>query len=145
METGNLFGAHGMGSVDRRRDILRPKILIVEDHAQVRRSIRDYLEMNFPYALFVEAADGREAVELAKSELPDVVLMDISLPIMDGIQATREIKSVLPNVLVVMLTIHEDIDYIDDAMDAGATVYLVKRKMALELVPIVARLMLSPR
>jgi len=118
-----------------------PTIMIVEDHEAVRTSLRDWLSAIFPDCVFVEAKSGEEAVDLALARPPDVVLMDIGLPGMNGIRATRHIKAAAPQAQVVMLTIHEAPEYQADAAAAGASAYIVKRRMHTELIPVLARLL----
>lgn len=116
-------------------------ILIVEDHDAVRRSLRDWLEAVFPQHRFIEAASGEEAVAIAQARSPHAVIMDIVLPKMNGIEATRRIKAAVPTAQVVMLTIHEDEAYRADAAAAGASAYVPKRAMQTELLPTVAALL----
>jgi len=116
-------------------------ILIVEDHEAVRRSLRDWLDVEFPQCRVIEAASGEEAIALIQVESPRLVLMDISLPGMSGIEATRQIKAALPSTQVVMLTIHENDTYRADATTAGASAYVPKRVMQTELIPTLAALL----
>jgi len=116
-------------------------ILIVEDHDAVRRSLRDWLEVEFPQCRVIEAASGEEAIALIRIESPRLVVMDISLPGMSGIEATRRIKAALPSTQVVMLTIHEDDAHRADAAAAGASAYVPKRVMQTELIPTLAALL----
>jgi DNA-binding NarL/FixJ family response regulator len=118
-------------------------VLIVEDHDAVRRSLREWLETVFSQCCFIEAASGEEAVALAETSGPHLVVMDIGLPRMNGIEATRRIKAVVPTAQVVVLTIHEDEAYQTDATAAGATAYVPKRKMQTELLPALAALLFS--
>lgn len=120
-----------------------PSILIVEDSPPLRSALRDWLAASFPRARVVQAASGEEAVALAEDLAPDVVLMDISLPQMDGLQATREIHARCPAARVVVLTIHEDTEYRDRAAAAGASAFVPKRTMRNELLPLL-RAMLRP-
>jgi len=101
------------------------KILLADDHAL----LRDGLRRSFEAAgddVVGEASTGEEAVTLAKALQPDVVLMDLSMPVMDGIEATRQIRDALPGVRVAVLTMHDDIDKTRDAIAAGASAYLSK-------------------
>ena len=116
-------------------------ILIVEDHEAVRRSLRDWLEVEYPQCRVIEASSGEEAIALIPVESPRLVVMDISLPGMSGIEATRQIKAVLPSSQVVMLTIYEADTYRADAAAAGASAYVPKRAMQTELIPILAALL----
>jgi len=123
---------------------MNPTILIVEDHDAVRAALRDWLSTTFPDWSFLEAKSGEEAVDLACAKAPDIILMDIGLPKMNGIGATRHIKAAAPQVQVVMLTIHEAPEYQADAAAAGANAYVVKRKMHTELIPTLRKLMAHP-
>jgi len=116
-------------------------ILIVEDHDAVRRSLRDWLQVEFPQCRVIEAASGEEAIALTRVESPRLVVMDISLPGMSGIEATRRIKATLPSAQVVMLTIHEDDAHRADATTAGASAYVPKRVMQTQLMPTLAALL----
>jgi len=89
----------------------------------------------------IEATSGEEAIALIRIESPRLVLMDISLPGMSGIEATRQIKAALPSTQIVMLTIHEGDTYRADATAAGASAYVPKRTMRTELVPTLAALL----
>jgi two-component system, NarL family, invasion response regulator UvrY len=119
-------------------------ILIVEDHDSVRNSLRNWLSVVFPNYRFAEAKSGEEAVDAVLSQVPELVLMDIGLPGMKGIEATRMIKTIVPETKVVMLTIHEDPRYEADALAAGANGYVSKRKIHSELIPVLMRLLDQP-
>ena len=116
-------------------------ILIVEDHEAVRRSLRDWLQVEFPQCRLIEAASGEEAIALIRVESPRLAVMDISLPGMSGIEATRRIKAASPSTQIVMLTIHEGATYRADATTAGASAYVPKRVMQTELIPTLAALL----
>ena len=83
-------------------------ILIVEDHQGVRQSLREWLELSFPQYHLVEAASGEEALKVARTTVPRLVIMDIGLPGINGIEATQGIKTASPESRVVMLTIYDD-------------------------------------
>ncbi|TET52502.1 MAG: response regulator transcription factor [Anaerolineales bacterium] len=116
-------------------------ILIVEDHDVVRKSLREWLGAVFPSFDLVEAATGEEAVTLARERPLRAVVMDIGLPQMSGIEATRRIKQAAPATEVVILTIHEGAAYRADATAAGASAYVPKRKMRALLVPTLTALL----
>jgi len=118
---------------------VNPLILIVEDHDVLRASLCDWLGDTFPACRFLEARSGEEAVVLAGAAPPAIVLMDIGLPQMNGIAATRHIKAAAPHAQVVMLTNYEADDYQADARAAGASAYVLKWKMQAELIPLLAR------
>lgn len=110
------------------------RVLIVDDHNLVRQGIRMVLEAEPDFQLVGEAGSGEEAVRLAARLSPDVVIMDISLPGMSGIETTRRIRAACPRVRVLGLTMHEDEGYVRELLRAGADGYVVKRSAALELV-----------
>ncbi|MCX5811196.1 MAG: response regulator transcription factor [Proteobacteria bacterium] len=112
------------------------KILIVEDHIAVRKSLRNWLESEFPHILVREAGSGEEAVSIVKKDLHDIIIMDIGLPNMNGIEAVRQIKSYNDDARIVMLTIHEDEVHRRDAEASGADAYVPKRMLQTELLPV---------
>ncbi len=114
-------------------------ILLVDDNAAVRQSLREWLSRIFPQCAFWEAASGEQALILVQQQKPQVIVMDIGLPQMNGIQATRLIKQCLPQAQVVMLSIHEDARYQEDAALAGATGFVSKRMMHVDLLPVITR------
>jgi len=116
-------------------------ILIVDDHDRVRTTLHDWLSVVFPEYTVFEAKDGEEAVNKTIAQTPSLVLMDIGLPIMNGIEATRMIKAASPETKVVIFTIHESPQYQTDAVLAGASGYVVKRKMYSELLPMMKKLL----
>ncbi len=101
-------------------------ILIVDDHSVVRSGVRALLKSSPAYRVVAEAADGDEAVVLAKRYRPDVVMMDISMPGVNGIQATRVLRKEVPNAKVIILTVHEDEEYVYQMLKAGASGYVLK-------------------
>ena len=101
------------------------RLLLADDHRMLRDSLRRSLEEQ-GFDVVGEAADGAEAVRLAQALEPDVVLMDVSMPDLDGVEATRQISRVVPGSQVVMLTMHADGDVMARAIQAGAVGYLVK-------------------
>ena len=109
------------------------KLLLVDDHAVVRTGLRMLLEEHGDVTIVGEAGTAAEAIEAAGRLDPDVVLMDIGLPDMSGIDAARELKRLRPSVAIVALTIHEDAEYFFKMLDAGATGYVPKRAAPEEL------------
>ena len=101
------------------------RLLLADDHRMLRDSLRRSMEEN-GFDVVGEAADGAEAVQLAQSLHPDVVLMDVSMPNLDGVEATRQISRLVPEAQVVMLTMHADGEVMARAIQAGAIGYLVK-------------------
>ncbi|HEY6571318.1 MAG TPA: response regulator transcription factor, partial [Candidatus Limnocylindrales bacterium] len=104
----------------------RIKVLLVDDHAVVRRGLHGFFELLDDIEVVGEAEDGRRAVELVGELGPDVVLMDLLMPVMDGIAATAEIKARYPDVEVVALTSFIEEERVTAALEAGATGYLLK-------------------
>lgn len=110
------------------------RVLIVDDHAVVRHGIRMVLEAEPDIEVVGEAGDGEDALALVASLRPDVVVMDIGLPTMNGIEATQRIRTRHPTVQVLGLTMHEDEAYVRRLLAAGAAGYVVKRAAATALV-----------
>jgi DNA-binding NarL/FixJ family response regulator len=102
------------------------RVLIVDDHILSRKGIASILREHAGFAVAGEAADGREAVEKARSLLPDLVLMDIGMPVLSGLEATRLIKSELPQIKIVMLSVSDDARDFFEAIKNGAQGYLLK-------------------
>lgn len=109
------------------------RLLLVDDHAVVRSGLRMLLENERDVEIIGEASSAREAIEAATQLRPSVILMDIGLPDLSGIDATREIKKRLPEAAIVALTIHEDEEYFFKMLEAGATGYVPKRAAPEEL------------
>jgi DNA-binding NarL/FixJ family response regulator len=109
-------------------------ILLADDHAMVREGTREILEHYSDLRVVGEAEDGEQAVQLAQQLLPDVVLMDIGMPRLNGIDATRRIKSQCPQVAVLVLTAYDDDQYVIAILQAGAAGYLLKSARGSELV-----------
>jgi len=102
------------------------RLLIADDHVLVREGMRSMLAKEPDLEVIGEAADGREALELCRRFCPDLVLMDLRMPRMDGIEATREIKAECPTVSVLVVTTHESPDHLLDAIRTGAAGYVLK-------------------
>lgn len=115
-----------MGTESVRRGGPSARVLIADDHALLRAGMRAMLAGEPDIEVVGEAADGREAVELCEELRPDLILMDVGMPEMDGMEATREIKSRHPAVSVLVVTAHPSPDYVLDAIRAGAAGYLLK-------------------
>lgn len=109
------------------------RLLLVDDHAVVRSGLRMLLASEADVEIVGEAGSGSEAVSAAGSARPNVILMDIGLPDMTGIEAARVIKSKFPNIFIVALTIHEDEEYFFKMLEAGASGYVPKRAAPDEL------------
>ena len=110
------------------------RVLIADDHTLVRQGIRMLIEAQPDLQVVGEAGDGAEVVRLARELAPDLVVMDIAMPEMDGLQATREIKRAQPNVQILVLTMHEGEDYFFKILSAGAAGYVLKRAAASDLI-----------
>ena len=115
------------------------RLLIADDHALVRSGLRSMLEREPGIEIVGEARNGREAVELCRSLRPNLVLMDVRMPEMDGLEATRAIKRELPETGVLMVTMHENRDYMLEATKAGAAGYVLKDASRNELISAVQR------
>lgn len=102
------------------------KILLADDHTLVRRGIRALLETQPDLEVVGEAATGSEAIAQVRALAPDVVLMDIGMPELDGLEATARIKREIPNVSVLLLTVHDDANYLFRALEVGASGYILK-------------------
>ena len=101
------------------------RLLLADDHRMLRESLRRAMEEH-GFEVVGEAADGEEAVQLAEKLQPDVVLMDVTMPVLDGVAATRRVRDRVPGTQVVILTMHADREVLVDAIRAGAAGYLVK-------------------
>ena len=109
------------------------RILLADDHTVVRDGLRALLEREADMKVVAEAADGQESVRLAEAEVPDVVVMDLAMPHMNGMEATRRILSANPRVGVVILSMHQDESYVLGSLKAGAKGYLLKDSMRNEV------------
>lgn len=112
----------------------RIRILIADDHAVVREGTRHILEQEQDLEVVAEAADGGEAVELATELKPDVAIIDIAMPHVDGIEATRRIKELCPGIGVLILSAYDDDQFVFSLLEAGAAGYLLKDVHGRELV-----------
>jgi DNA-binding NarL/FixJ family response regulator len=110
------------------------RVLLAEDHTIVRKGIRSLLNDETDIEVVGEAENGRDAIAKTEELLPDVVLMDYTMPILNGLEATRQIKKRFPDVKIVILTMHADEEYIFQFLQAGASGYLVKQTAPKELV-----------
>jgi DNA-binding NarL/FixJ family response regulator len=109
-----------------RGDVTGTRVLIADDHEVVRRGIRALLETEPGWTVCGEAANGREAIELAASLAPDVAILDVSMPELNGFEAARQIRKAVPHCEVLILTMHESEQVLRDALAAGARGYVLK-------------------
>ena len=109
-------------------------VLLAEDHVVVRESIRQFLEREAQLEVVGEAGDGEEAVQMASQLKPDVIIMDISMPKLNGIEATKQIKALQPSAAILILTAYDYEQYIFPLLEAGAAGYLLKDISSRELV-----------
>src|ERR1700723_3928185 len=111
------------------------KVLIADDHEIVRQGMRSMLEAQRECQVVGEAADGRQAVSMTKELNPDVVILDIGMPSLNGLEATRQILKMRPQTKVLILTMHESDSIIREVLDAGARGYILKTDAGGVLVP----------
>jgi DNA-binding NarL/FixJ family response regulator len=117
------------------------RIVIADDHGLVRQGLRNMLAREEGVEVVGEAEDGREAVEACSRLRPDLILMDVRMPEMDGLEATREIKQRHPQTIVLMVTMHENPDYLLEAVEAGAAGYVLKGSPNSEIMGSVRRVL----
>jgi DNA-binding NarL/FixJ family response regulator len=110
------------------------RVVIADDHNVVRKGIRELLADESDIEVVGEARDGHEAIDLALALRPNIVLMDINMPVLSGVEATRRIRAQAPDVRVLVLTAYADAPYIDGLLEAGATGYLLKTAEDREIV-----------
>jgi len=110
------------------------KVLLVDDHAIIREGLRSLLDKQPEMEVIADTDDGRKAIELVRELLPDIVIMDITMPGLNGIEATRQIIAEFPDVKVIALSIHSKRRYVADMLSAGATGYILKECLFDELV-----------
>lgn len=130
--------------------MLMPKVLIVDDHAFIRRGVKGILKENPEWQLCGEADNGNDAVRMTKELKPEAIVMDVSMPGMNGVAATREIRKTDPNVKILLLTLHESAELMRSAFQAGVNGYLLKTDAEQELLRALAVIMeqktyISPR
>lgn len=114
-------------------------VMIVDDHEMVRKGAKGFLDAQLDIKVVAEADSGVEAVRLAREYIPDVVLMDLVMPEMDGVEATRKVKDVSPRTQIIVLTSYHRDEHIFPALQAGAISYLLKDVKAKELVEAIQR------
>src|SRR5437867_6108915 len=122
----------------RRADIIKIRmakitVLLADDHTVVRQGLRALLVAEGDIDIVGEAENGRQAVQLAKKLLPEVVVMDIAMPVLNGLEATRQITRALPSTKVLILSSYSDDEYVSQLTEAGAAGYLIKQTAANDL------------
>ena len=137
--------ASGSGRRRRRRlpirwraDMARLRILLADDHTVVRQGLRKVLEERPDWEVVAEAGDGRDAVQQAEELKPDVAILDVAMPLLNGIEATRQIVKRSPATRILVLTMHADEAYVNQILQAGATGYLLKDSADVDLIQAVA-------
>ena len=111
----------------------RITVLLAEDHAVVREGLRNLLDAESDFEVISEAGTGRQAVEMAGKLRPDVIVMDIAMPELNGLEATRQLREVAPNTKVLILSAHSDSAYVEHVSELGASGYLVKQSSSRQL------------
>ena len=114
-------------------------VILVDDHEVVRQGVRFFLEAHSDFVVVGEAESGKAAVKLAEEHIPDVVLMDLVMPEMDGVEATRQVKNISPRTQVVVLTSYHEDEHIFPALQAGAISYILKDVRMEELADAIKR------
>jgi DNA-binding NarL/FixJ family response regulator len=113
------------------------RILVADDYPAVRRGVRAVLETQAGWSVVAEAENGHQALQQAHEHTPDVAVIDISMPLMNGLELARELRSALPNTEILILTQHTSRGMLEQAVKAGARGYVVKSAVASELIPAV--------
>lgn len=108
----------------------RARILIVDDHEIFRRGLRSLLESRPEFEILGEAGDGLQAIEKASELKPDLIVMDVSMPQLDGLQATRQIRKKLPQTKILILSQHDSSHMLSAALEAGANGYVIKSQVS---------------
>jgi two-component system invasion response regulator UvrY len=115
------------------------KVLLADDHSIVRAGLRRLVEESEDIAVVAEAADGREAIKKVHKTRPDVAIVDISMPDMDGLEVISQLRSIYPTLPIIILTMYEEEQYVVRAIEAGARGYLTKRSAPEQLVKAIRR------
>ncbi len=119
----------------------KTRILLADDHEIVRRGLRPFIESEWGWEVCGEAADGKKAVELAAELHPDVVVMDVSMPLLGGVEATRQIKRDSPQTQVLIFTGQESESLVHQLFSAGARAFVLKNEAAAQLIPAIKALL----
>jgi DNA-binding NarL/FixJ family response regulator len=118
--------------------VSRLRILLADDHTVVRQGLRKVLEDRPEWEVVAEAGDGREAVRQAEQHKPDIAILDVAMPLLNGIETTRQITRRVPNTRVLVLSMHADEAYVTQMLQAGATGYLLKDSADVDLIQAVS-------
>lgn len=110
------------------------RIILADDHPLLRKAIKNELSKQEEFEVVAEAGDGEEVIKLAEKLSPDIIIMDIAMPKLNGLEATKTIKSAFPNIYILVLTVHNDIEHIMSILGAGAEGYLTKDAMGDEII-----------
>jgi DNA-binding NarL/FixJ family response regulator len=110
------------------------RVLVVDDHAVIRRGVQGILRAYPEWELCGEAENGQEAIKLAETLRPEIIIMDVSMPVLNGLEATRIIHELLPNTRILLLTLHSSTELVRTAFRAGARGYVLKSDAEHELV-----------
>ncbi|HSB68020.1 MAG TPA: response regulator transcription factor [Candidatus Methylomirabilis sp.] len=121
------------------------RLFLVDDDARFRETLRQLLLQRKEAIILGEAKDGEEALQLTSKVRPDVVLMDLAMPRMNGLEATRRLKARWSDLAVIILTVHDDAAYRKTALAAGAEAFLVKKTLGMDLWPTLERVVLEGR
>ncbi|HEY1483404.1 MAG TPA: response regulator transcription factor [Candidatus Acidoferrum sp.] len=116
------------------------RILLADDNERIRRGVRAILSSSPNFEICAEAADGRETIRIARELLPDLILLDVSMPEMDGLQATRLLRAALPSVKIVIMSQHDPAHLLPNALAAGANACVDKSSLATDLLAVISTL-----
>ena len=116
-------------------------ILVVDDNSRIRRAVCNIIEVDSELAPCTQAENGLEALEIATESQPDLIVMDFSMPVMNGLEASKRIKERFPNVWIVLVTLHPEILNIEDLAKFGISAMISKQNAATDLVPAVRSLL----
>lgn len=118
----------------------KKRVLIVDDNQSIRNKVREFLEKETGIEIIGEAENGLLAVEWANLQCPDIILMDIKMPVMDGIEATKIIKAKFPEVIIIAFTAYGNEEYRKAMLNAGVDSFIVKKSLAIELMAVIQNL-----
>ena len=140
MNTPDAESPFDYGDSEHKKNI---KIVLADDHSLIRKALIDIFKKQPNFEVIAEAEDGNTAVKLASEKSPDIIIMDISMPGLNGLEATRQIKESHPEINILVLTIHDEMEHILGILEAGADGYLMKNISEAEIVLAVNALVLG--